>query len=127
MKKTPANNVLYWAMILGGCAMGLARCFRDLPAASSRPRSVGNAACSVNGPFEPMGRRRMTPGFAMVAATNNNHLIVIQLSSASCVCVRSNPSLLRALNCAHDTLGHFHDKKACVPWRIVLIGLWGKS
>ena len=62
--------------------MGLARCFRDLPAASSRPRSVGNAACSVNGPFEPMGRRRMTPGFAMVAATNNNHLIVIQLSSA---------------------------------------------
>jgi hypothetical protein len=46
-----------------------------LPLTSSLDRSVGRAACSVNGPFDPTGRRRMTPGFAIVAAMTLGSLL----------------------------------------------------
>jgi hypothetical protein len=45
---------------------GLRPAFFGFPSPS--PRSVGSSVCSPNGPLEPTGRRRTTPGFAKVAA-----------------------------------------------------------
>jgi hypothetical protein len=49
----------------------LAACFAGLGSGlgAVMGRSFGSAACSVKAPVEPTGRRRTTPGFAMVAAT----------------------------------------------------------
>src|SRR4030081_1645402 len=39
--------------------------FRAACVGPALPRSVGSSACSAKDPLEPMGRLRMTPGFAM--------------------------------------------------------------
>jgi hypothetical protein len=55
------------SILRDGCFFSFARLFwsaLDLV----RDRCVGKSACSLNGPFDPTGRLRMTPGFRMVAA-----------------------------------------------------------
>jgi hypothetical protein len=46
----------------------------DLPFTSG-DKSVGKWACSLNGPFDPTGRLRMTPGFDMAAAMTSGSLL----------------------------------------------------
>jgi ferritin-like metal-binding protein YciE len=55
-------------------------------------RWIGKSACSLNGPSEPAGRRRITPGFGMEAATTS----------------RSSHSLQRPRNLDGQTAFHSH-------------------
>jgi hypothetical protein len=51
------------------------RCLTGLLFTSSAGRSEGSWACCLNGPFDPTGRQRMTPGFDIAAAMTFGSLL----------------------------------------------------
>ena len=59
------------SVVRGTCSFGFARVFFGLGLGPPPGKSVGRSACSLNGPSDPTGRLRTTPGFDMVAATTS--------------------------------------------------------